>query len=377
MITDVVDTAIYNTFDDPSRAYEKRLKKEREEKKRDLHKIQYEFLNQELKFPDLDKRGLSLTLDLLNYPSQLEVVYYKYLEITEVKLRAEKMLLDSFGIIDNLEPSKVAQTIVSTSPNNVWSILLLIAIVCNVLFFSWYLLIGSIFILFLYLGIAQNKLTKEIEEKLEIRKEEIYSLGEMVEEIEFHLNFDLSEKVSEKYNQLLDTFHTVSKTEKIWDILSSTANEDPSNYARREVAFSTSTPAGIRTNIDCIHMSNYDGDDLFLFPYFILAFGEEDIKVIDYMDLSVSASEIIMMENNLPLSKDAEVLKYRWEYEKKNGEPDMRYNNNRELPMVKYYKLDIYVEKYTSETYLFSNRSKVENFVKSLEEYKKLGNGFR
>lgn len=59
------------------------------------------------------------------------------------------------------------------------------------------------------------------------------------------------------------------------------------------------------------------------------------VGAIDYKDIKVKVSETRFVESCL-VPSDAQVIDYTWKYVNKNGTPDKRFNNNRQLPVCLY-----------------------------------------
>lgn len=96
----------------------------------------------------------------------------------------------------------------------------------------------------------------------------------------------------------------------------------------------------------------------------ILIIEKEKIASVDYKDLEIKLSEQKFVEtNNVP--RDATIIDYTWKYVNKNGQPDKRYSNNKQLPICLYGKVNILDKK---------NTFNIELQISSHEIYKEIAN---
>lgn len=59
------------------------------------------------------------------------------------------------------------------------------------------------------------------------------------------------------------------------------------------------------------------------------------VGMIDYSDFRISVSSVRFVETD-PVPKDAQVVGQTWQYVNKNGTPDQRYKNNKQIPLCLY-----------------------------------------
>lgn len=78
---------------------------------------------------------------------------------------------------------------------------------------------------------------------------------------------------------------------------------------------------------------------LYFFPDRLLVRDGERIGAVDYSELSVQVSESrLMMDNVLP---DTQVVDHHWQFANKDGSPDRRFSNNRQIPICLHDKIHL------------------------------------
>lgn len=76
-------------------------------------------------------------------------------------------------------------------------------------------------------------------------------------------------------------------------------------------------------------------DDVYILPDRLIVKGKKGWGVVEYSEMSIDVGNVIFIENGAT-PKDAEIVGYTWQYVNKNGSPDKRYSNNRQLPKCNY-----------------------------------------
>ena len=74
---------------------------------------------------------------------------------------------------------------------------------------------------------------------------------------------------------------------------------------------------------------------LIILPDKVFFVRKRKVGLIDYSDFRISVSSVRFVETD-PVPKDAQVVGQTWQYVNKNGTPDQRYKNNRQIPVCLY-----------------------------------------
>ena len=93
-------------------------------------------------------------------------------------------------------------------------------------------------------------------------------------------------------------------------------------------------PFYIQTNVDVIQIKLKD-ETLIILPDKVFIVRKRKVGTIEYSDLKISVSQVRFVEEEA-IPKDAQVVGQTWKYVNKNGTPDRRYKDNKQLPVCLY-----------------------------------------
>ena len=94
-------------------------------------------------------------------------------------------------------------------------------------------------------------------------------------------------------------------------------------------------PYYINTNVDTIEIDLHNKETLIILPDKVFFVRKRKVGTIDYSDFRISVSSVRFVETD-PVPKDAQVVGQTWQYVNKNGTPDQRYKNNKQIPVCLY-----------------------------------------
>lgn len=149
---------------------------------------------------------------------------------------------------------------------------------------------------------------------------------------------DQYEKITQ---DLHDAFEEMSKCRSAWHVAASAKVRDRKYHAgagslvnRSAIALGLKSPPFIKTNVatPCIPVGK---QTLYFFPDRVLVFEPGGVGAVSYENLSIDVSSTQFVENG-SVPKDAKVVDRTWAFVNKNGGPDRRFKNNRELPIALY-----------------------------------------
>ena len=153
------------------------------------------------------------------------------------------------------------------------------------------------------------------------------------------LLYELDAAEQHKFSVVLDTFGLLAQCHRIWRVEAESPtfdlkrNAGASSLVRRTIVSVTNlSPPRVETNIEvpCISMGPRQ---LYFLPDAILYRDENGYGAIQYSDFRLSQSLTRFIETNRPPS-DARIVDHTWRYVNKDGGPDRRFNNNRQLPVL-------------------------------------------
>jgi hypothetical protein len=155
------------------------------------------------------------------------------------------------------------------------------------------------------------------------------------------LMYDLGSDVENAFSKLSEAFEEVGDCQKMWNVDAAGSTSDWKRnagasrlLARTNARFSFGVPAVIKTNVSvpCIMGGK---QNIYFFPDIILITDKGRVGAVTYKELEVGWGSTIFIETE-GVPRDSEVVGQTWRYVNKKGGPDKRFNNNRQIPEVRY-----------------------------------------
>jgi hypothetical protein len=160
------------------------------------------------------------------------------------------------------------------------------------------------------------------------------------------VNYDLDGAARSKYVQLLKAIETFAGSARIWGVASFRAGVDRKYHAgantlldRKVTSFRLAVPFGFQTTV-AVWSIRLGRQTLYFFPDRILVFEGSGVGAVNYDSISVSLGQTQFVEED-EVPSDAKVVGSTWRYVNKNGTPDRRFNNNRQIPVVLYSQIGV------------------------------------
>jgi hypothetical protein len=159
------------------------------------------------------------------------------------------------------------------------------------------------------------------------------------------LEYNLEESQRERFTALTNAFQKLVDCRNVWRIPVEWAESDwkrhagsSTNVQREDVHRSFGTPSLIKSNLafPCLPLK---GKKLFFAPDTILVTSGSSIVALNYEDVEFLKGETRFIEDG-QAPDDAQVVGSTWRYVNRNGTPDRRFANNRELPICLYGQMD-------------------------------------
>lgn len=158
--------------------------------------------------------------------------------------------------------------------------------------------------------------------------------------------YDLDVAPQQAFERLTHAFDDVAKAQCIWNIETSSHTDDWKRNAgatqlisRNPVRLTYRSPPIIKTNIAVPSIVG-GRHTIYFFPDVVLVIDGRRAGAISYEQLSVQwCSSAYLEDGRVP--SDAQVIGHSWRFVNKNGGPDRRFNNNRQIPRVNYQKMTL------------------------------------
>lgn len=164
--------------------------------------------------------------------------------------------------------------------------------------------------------------------------------GKNTEKRVSRLFYELDEAEQQKHNVVKQSLGLLARCHRIWRIESESSTSDwkrnagASSLVRRTtISVSNLNPPRVETNVQvpCINMGRAE---LYFLPDAILYRDGVGFGAIAYSDFRLAQGFTRFIESE-GVPADATVVDRTWRYVNKNGGPDRRFNNNRQLPVLR------------------------------------------
>lgn len=187
------------------------------------------------------------------------------------------------------------------------------------------------------------------------------------------LFYKLEGEAEHRYQQLHDAFAALARCGAAWHIEAASANTDwkrsggaTRTVRRTRVGLGLSAPPIIKTNI-AVPALPCGRETLCFFPDRLLVFTGHGVGAVAYGDLSLERYAGRFIEDE-SVPGDAEVVDTTWQYVNRNGGPDRRFNNNRQLPVVLYETLHLRSGSGLNEQLQLSRHGVAEQFAAAAQQ---------
>lgn len=155
------------------------------------------------------------------------------------------------------------------------------------------------------------------------------------------LEYDFDAEKDEEYKRRTGAWIILAEGDKEWQVLTEVHNSNTKVHAganrslnRVPCEIKKVTPFYLRTNVDIIQIK-LKKETFLILPDKVLIIRGSKVGAENYSDVQILASSTYFVESDR-VPKDAQVVRHTWQYVNKNGTPDKRYKNNRQLPVCHY-----------------------------------------
>ncbi len=190
------------------------------------------------------------------------------------------------------------------------------------------------------------------------------------------VDFEMTPECRARYADVVAGFGALANASAIWDITSRadvdrqrTRSSASQEVTRRPVALVTTELPAVRSAFSALRFGNTNGEDIYVYPgVAIIGRPGGSFAVIDMRALSLEYQQSLFVERDTPPG-DAELAHYTWEKVNKNGQPDRRFKDNRQIPVMWYGTITLSTATGLREAYLVSSKSAVETFGRAFVAY--------
>lgn len=159
------------------------------------------------------------------------------------------------------------------------------------------------------------------------------------------LQYQLTDEENRRFTKMIDAINHLASCDYVWQIQDEQASREwkynggaTSLVKRKAVVIGEGLPPWVKTNVSVPTMQ-LTNRELYFLPDGILVYDSKNVGHIDYDSVHLMIGKERFIEDTVPL--DAQVVGHTWEHPNKNGGPDLRFANNRQLPICIYGTLRI------------------------------------
>lgn len=189
--------------------------------------------------------------------------------------------------------------------------------------------------------------------------------------------YDFSDdNTSNKYENLIASIKSMSAVQKKW-LLQSKAEVFDSKYHagaghlvnRKLFSIGKDIDRYIKTNIE-IYAVKLEHKIIFFFPDRLIIKKYGQYGIISYNNLNLDAKSYRFIENEA-VPSDGKIVDKTWQYVNKNGGPDRRFKDNKQLHVLEYELLTMSSNSGLNEQLIFSRLGATMNFRQSVSNLNK------
>ena len=154
------------------------------------------------------------------------------------------------------------------------------------------------------------------------------------------LFYAFDEPLERAYEELHESAKKMAACSGSWHIAASAQVYQRKYHAgastlveRKKTQIRSASPPFLKTNIETVSIG-VGRQTLYLFPDRLLVYESGKVGAVGYGQLTMTVSPTRFIEEAAPV--DARIVDRTWRYVNKQGGPDRRFSNNRELPICLY-----------------------------------------
>lgn len=188
------------------------------------------------------------------------------------------------------------------------------------------------------------------------------------------LQYKLDEEANVEFTAVQDALTDLAKSVCIWRVISRAPNWDwkrnagaSFNITRRRISAGCLAPSFIQTDIK-VYGIQLDSMQMFFLPDQVLVFQSGKYGAVSYNALQVQVSPTRFIEHE-GVPSDSTVVDRTWQFVRKDGGPDMRFNNNRQIPIAQYGHVELSSQTGLNVHLHVSNLPYAQRFAKALSDY--------
>ena len=174
------------------------------------------------------------------------------------------------------------------------------------------------------------------------------------------LMYDLDDHALATFKAFTDEFEKVGQAHRAWNVETAQRTADLKRNAgasqlisRQSASFTQGVPSVVKTNVSIPAIVG-GRQSLYFLPDVALVSDGKAVGAISYEQLRVYWSTTVFIETD-GVPSDSVVVGHTWRFVNKNGGPDRRFNNNRQIPQVQYQHMGLQGGRFSKATSNFES----------------------
>jgi len=186
------------------------------------------------------------------------------------------------------------------------------------------------------------------------------------------LFYSMDSQLEQGYGQLHEQAKQLAGCAKVWHLQAHAQVRDRKYHAganqlvrRKATSIRKAEPPYLKTNVETVAI-DVGAQMLHFFPDRVLIYDAQGMGAVGYRELALSVQRSRFIESEA-VPSDATVVDRTWAYVNKNGGPDKRFKNNRQLPVCAYDELTIRSPSGINEVVQLSRSGVAQGFIAAIQ----------
>lgn len=227
-------------------------------------------------------------------------------------------------------------------------------------------------------GLINKSVPERLNNDLTAQQDAINQTHEQIEASYVDLKVDFEIELKQKYDALVSSFLTLSKSHKIWDVTSAhyedrvvTRSSASTIVSRTDVRFGLKSIPEFKSEVKALYFQNANGADLYIYPSFIIMYSKtKEFAIIGLDEINLQQHAVRFTETQ-GVPADSKTIDMTWAKVNKDGSRDRRFTGNYQIPVVRYGEIKLRTVTGVNEEYEFSNYEATEAFANAFMEYQR------
>ena len=187
--------------------------------------------------------------------------------------------------------------------------------------------------------------------------------------------YEFNDELENSFLEYVLAWKKLASSYKIWQVplqgdVRNSKNMAGAGHAmlKKDMKISFMMPWFLKSNIS-VPVICFEGVKLIVFPDKLLIIGKYKVGAVPEKDVDIQFDDVGFVEDTFR-SRDSELIQYQWLHPNKDGGPDRRFKENKQLPVYKYGKISISSTEGLNEMMLVSNEKLSSGLAVAYKQYR-------